>query len=195
MANVGTGFSYPYVAEYSNNAGTNVFSNKKVLARGVSVSVSPDTVDDNNFYADNIVAETENGVVSGGTITLTVDGLSADARRSIYGLPAASDGWTAFGDEATLPYMAIGFLYRTMNAGTTNYWAVVFPKCKFRPYAEDFETQEAQIDWQTLELTADFMRDDTAKHNWKYVSETAYTSESVAVAALQTYLSSGAVTT
>ena len=195
MATVGTGFSCPYVAEYSNSQGSNVFSNKRVLARGVSVSVSPDTVDDNNFYADNIVAESENGVVSGGTVTLTVDGLNADARRAIYGLPAASGGWTAFGDEATHPYMAIGFFYRTMNNGTTSYWAVVFPKCKFRPYAEEFDTQEAQIDWQTLELTADFMRDDTAKHNWKYVSETAYSDEATAKAALETYLSAGAVTT
>lgn len=195
MANVGTGFSCPYVAEYSNSSGTNVFSNKQVLARGVSVSVSPDTVDDNNFYADNIVAETENGAVSGGTITLTVDGLSADARRAIYGLPAASGGWTAFGDDASTPYMAVGFLYRTMNNGATSWWAVVFPKCRFRPYAEEFDTQEAQIDWQTLELTADFMRDDTSKHNWKYVSETGYSTEAAASAALQSFLTGGGATT
>ena len=75
MAYVTTGFSLPYVALYSNPSGTNVYTSGQLLARGVSVSVEADTVDDNNFYADNILAETENGAVSGGTITLTVDGL------------------------------------------------------------------------------------------------------------------------
>ena len=89
MAYVTTGFSLPYVAKYSNPSGTNVFADGIKLARGVSVSVDADTVDDNNFYADNILAETENGAVSGGTLTLTVDGLDASARRLIFGLPAA----------------------------------------------------------------------------------------------------------
>ena len=189
MANVGTGFSKPYVALYANSNGTNAFTSGQILARGVSVSVEPNTVDDNNFYADNIVAETENGIVSGGTLTLTVDGLDSAARRLIYGLPTAgSDGWVGFGNEATHPYCAVGFIYRTMMLGVTAFWPVVFPKCKFNPYSEDMSTQEDQIDWQTLELTAQFMRDDTANQNWKYVSDTSYASETAAEAALKTFL-------
>lgn len=69
MAYVTTGFSLPYVAKYANTTGTNVFSDGIKLARGVSVTVDADTVDDNNFYADNVIAETENGAVSGGTNT------------------------------------------------------------------------------------------------------------------------------
>lgn len=189
MAYVTTGFSLPYVAKYSNPSGTNVFADGIKLARGVSVSVDATTVDDNNFYADNIIAETENGAVSGGTLTLTVDGLDAAARRLIYGLPAADgDGWTAYGDAADVPYMGVGFIRRTMNNGTTNYWAVVFPKCRFAFDGEDAATQEDQIDWQTKELSCTFMRDDTADHNWKYVNDTAYTTEALAEAALKTFL-------
>ena len=189
MAYVTTGFSLPYVAKYSNPSGTNVFADGIKLARGVSVAVDATTVDDNNFYADNIIAETENGAVSGGTLTLTVDGLDPAARRLIYGLPVAdNDGWTAYGDEATAPYMGVGFIRRTMNNGTTNYWAVVFPKCRFAFDGEDAATQKDQIDWQTKELSCTFMRDDTANHNWKYVNDTAYTTEALAEAALKTFL-------
>lgn len=189
MAYVTTGFSLPYVAKYSNPSGTNVFADGIKLARGVSVAVDATTVDDNNFYADNIIAETENGAVSGGTLTLTVDGLDASARRLIFGLPVADgQGWTAYGDEAAVPYMGVGFIRRTMNNGTTNYWAVVFPKCRFAFDGEDAATQEDQIDWQTKELSCTFMRDDTANHNWKYVNDTAYTTEALAEAALKAFL-------
>ena len=190
MAYVTTGFSLPYVAKYANTTGTNRFSDGIKLARGVSVSVDAEVVDDNNFYADNILAETENGAVSGGTITLTVDGLSPEARRLIMGLPTANTaGWTSYGDSASQPYVGVGFLRRTMNNGTTNWWAVVFPKCRFAFDGEEAETSEDQISWQTKELTASFMRDDTSNHVWKYVNDTAYATEALAEAALKTFLS------
>lgn len=189
MAYVTTGFSLPYVALYSNPSGTNVFADGMKLARGVSVSCDVDVVDDNNFYADNILAESESGAVSGGTLTLTVDGLDAGARRLIYGLPTAdTNGWTSMGDDATHPYVGVGFIRRTMNNGVTNYWAVVFPKCKFNFYGEEAETAEDQINWQTAELEASFMKDDTANHNWKYVNDTAFTTEALAESALKTFL-------
>lgn len=188
MAYVTTGFSLPYVAIYSNPQGTNVFSDGAKLARGVSVTVDATVVDDNNFYADNILAETENGIVSGGTLTLTVDGLDPATRKLIYGLPNAVDSWTAYGDEAQIPYVGIGFIRRTMNNGVTNYWAVVFPKCRFAFDGEDASTQEEEISWQTKELTATFMRDDTSSHNWKYVNDTPFASETLAETALKTFL-------
>ena len=190
MAYVTTGFSLPYVAKYVNTTGTNVFSDGIKLARGVSVAVDATVIEDNNFYADNVIAESENGNVSGGTLTLTVDGLSPTARRLIMGLPTANTaGWTSYGDSAAQPYVGVGFLRRTMNDGTTNWWAVVFPKCKFAFDGEDAETQEDQISWQTKELEATFMRDDTSNHVWKYVNDTAYATEALAEAALKTFLS------
>jgi hypothetical protein len=75
-----------------------------------------------------------------------------------------------------------------MNNGVTNYWAVVFPKCKFNFYGEEAETAEDQINWQTAELEANFMKDDTASHNWKYVNDTAFTTEALAESALKTFL-------
>lgn len=194
MAYVTTGFSKPYYALYAASGGSVTYSNGTNLARGVSVAVDATVVEDNNFYADNILAESENGQVSGGTLTLTVDGLSPAARRAIYGLPAAAttgtyNGYTGYGDEATMPFVGVGFIRRTMNNGTTNYWAVVFPKVKFAFDGEDAQTSEDQISWQTKELSASFFKDDTANHNWKYVNDTAFTSEALAEAAIKTFLS------
>jgi phi13 family phage major tail protein len=194
MAYVTTGFSKPYYALYAASGGSVTYSNGTNLARGVSVAVDATVVEDNNFYADNILAESENGQVSGGTLTLTVDGLSPAARRAIYGLPAASttgtyNGYTGYGDEAAMPFVGVGFIRRTMNNGTTNYWAVVFPKVKFAFDGEDAQTSEDQISWQTKELSASFFKDDTANHNWKYVNDTAFTSEALAEAAIKTFLS------
>ena len=46
-----TGYSYPMVAKYINTAGTISHSDGMDLARGVSVSVSIETLgEDNTFY-------------------------------------------------------------------------------------------------------------------------------------------------
>lgn len=56
MANgrVLTGFSKPYVAEYSASGNTVTYKSGMILARGVSVSLSVEASDDNIFYADNV---------------------------------------------------------------------------------------------------------------------------------------------
>ena len=72
-----TGFSKPYVAKYTvGTDGTTVtYSDGQILARGVEVQIEPEATEDNNFYADNVIAENEAGIFTGGTMTLTVDGL------------------------------------------------------------------------------------------------------------------------
>lgn len=165
-----TGFSKPYVALYSESGGTITYSSQSVLARGVSVSLSIDSADDNNFYADNVIAESATGMFGGGEVTLTVDGLLTAAEKLILGLPTADgDGWTAYGDAMSIPYVGIGFIVRYMSDGVTTYVPVILTKCKFKTPNLEANTQEDEIDWQTQELTATIMRDDSSDHNWKYV--------------------------
>lgn len=190
MANgqVTTGFSKPYVALYAAEGGAVTYTNGQILARGVDVSVEPETSEDNNFYADNQVAETASGAFTGGTVTLTVDGLLEPAERLIMGLPAAGeDGWTAYGSDQQIPYVGVGFIRRTMSGGVTKYIPYVLPKVTFSQIGTDAATQEDEIDWQTQELTATIMRDDTANQNWKWIGTPA-TTEAEAEAALQTKL-------
>lgn len=195
MANgrVITGFSKPYVAKYATteSSGNIVlsYSSGQILARGVSASMSVESSDDNNFYADNIIAETAAGSFGSGELTLTVDGLLDSATKLVLGLPAADgDGWTHYGDSMDIPYVGVGFIVRYMSGGSTSYVPVVLHKCKFAVPNIDAATQEDAIDFQTQELTATVLRDDTANHEWRVVG-TAVTTEAAAEALIKSYLS------
>lgn len=184
-----TGFSKPYVAVYTNNGGTVTYSDGMVLARGVSVSLAPESSEDNNFYADNVTAESVSGVFTGGTATLTVDGLNPPARALAMGLPAAgTDGWTGQGDDTEPPYLGVGYIVRYMSGGETIYVPTVLTKTKMAIPNEDAATQEDEIAWQTTPLDFNLMRDDTANHNWRFIGAD-FTTEAAAEAALRTKLS------
>ena len=185
---VATGFSYPYVARYAANEGAITFSSAMELARGVSVNVSPATSEANKFYANNQEAETGPNRFTGGTATLTVDGLLVAAERFIMGLPAAGeDGWTAYGDSAQIPFVAIGYIARFMSGGVESFTPTILIKAKFQQINSDYATQEEEIDWQTQELTADLFRGDDLNHSWKYLGGD-FETEAAALTALRTKL-------
>lgn len=189
MANgrVITGFSKPYVALYTASEGVVTYSNGQVLARGVEVQVEPEATEDNKFYADNLVAENEAGIFTGGTLTLTVDGLKDAANKLIYGLPAAVDGWYDYDNTQVIPHVGVGFVVRVQEAGAVSYVPMILTKTMFNESGTNAATQEDQIDWQTQELTAQILRDDTAKQCWKKLGEEE-TTEAAAEAAIKTFL-------
>lgn len=185
---VATGFSEPWVAKYAASSGTVTYSDGQKLARGVSVSIEPETSDDNKFYADNIAAEVAAGIFTGGTATLTVDGLLTASKAVIMGTPAADTaGWTAYGDNQEIPYVGLGFIVRYQSDGEVTYVPTVLAKVAFEQEALSAATQEEEIDWQTQELTANILKDDTTNHNWKFEGA-AQTTEALALAALKTKL-------
>jgi hypothetical protein len=113
-----------------------------------------------------------------------VDGLLTAAEKLILGLPAADgDGWTAYGDAMSIPYCGVGFVVRYMSEGVTTYVPVILTKVKFSVPNLSAATQEDEIDWQTQELTATIMRDDSSDHNWKYVG-TGVSTEAAAESAI-----------
>lgn len=199
MANgrVLTGFSMPWVALYANSGGTISYSGGMPLARGVSVSLDVETSDDNDFYADNVLAETDTQGFSGGTVTLTVDGLKDAARKLIMGITATksvtvgTDGTVVFeqyDDTQAIPYVGVGFVARYMEDGVTSYVPYILNKVKFNPEGLEAATQEEEIDWQTTELEGSIMRDDSTAHAWKLIGA-AQTSEAAAVDAYKAILS------
>ena len=180
-----TGFSMPYVAKYSNVGSVVTYSGVMQLARGVSVSLSLNTTDDNVFHADNVSAETAAAIFTGGTATLTVDGLLAEAEKFILGLPETTKVTVGgdqvdvshYGDGMEIPYVGIGFVVRYQSGGVVTYAPVVLAKARFQQPGLDAATQEESIDWQTQELTATLMRDDTSNHDWKLVGADQATEE------------------
>lgn len=188
VGKVTIGFSKPYVAKYTESGGAVTYSNGQRLARGVSVSAEANSSDNNNFYADNIIAESDAGTFSGGTITLTVDGLLQDAEKLIQGLNVANTaGFIVYDDDQAAPYLGVGFIIKTMSEGVTYYTPVIFTKTRAGQLTVSAETQGESIDWQTAEIPFSIYKDDTAKHAWKLVGgEVA--DEATAEAAIKTFL-------
>lgn len=182
-----TGFSLPYVATYVNNSGTISYTSGQKLARGVDVSIEP-SASDNVFHADNVEAEVANQF-TGGSFTLTVDGLLPAAEKLIMGLPAISTGasWYIYDDDRTSGFFGLGFIARYMSDGVTSYVPYVLAKVAFDPLNTSAATQEEEINWQTQSITGQIMRAEDAKHTWKYVG-TEYSTEAAAEAALKTKL-------
>lgn len=181
MANgkVITGYSKPYVALYTYQGGAITYSSLMPLARGVDVSVEAESGDGVNFYADNVVAESVGGVFTGATATFTVDGLKKAARLLIMGLPASetitingeSYDRIIYDDRQQIPYVGIGFVVRYMENGNTTYDAVVFNKAAFNVDGLEAQTQEEEIEFETTELEATLMRDDSQYHEWRNIVE------------------------
>lgn len=197
MANgrVITGFSKPVVATYSASGTTVAYTGFMDLARGVDVSIDIETNDDNDFYANNVKAESAGNVFSSGTVTLTVDGLKEEARTLIMGLPAATSVSVGsasvdvyeFDDRQVKPYVGVGFIVRYMEDGVTSFVPYVLPKTIFSDLGIEAETQEESIDFQTTELEATIMRDDSENHRWQRIGD-AQTTEDAAYAVLSALL-------
>lgn len=183
---VTTGFSKPYVAVYAASGGTVTYSDGVALGRGREMTITAESSDDNIFYADNVAAENDGGRFTGGTLSMTIDGLLSATRKLIYGLPTAVDGWTSYDDDMVVPYVGVGGIIRRMMDGVTTYVPVILTKCRFNIPEDAATTQEESIDWQTETLEATIFRDDTAKHAWKKIGDDLST-EAAAEDAIKDY--------
>lgn len=173
------GFSNPYVAKYNNAGGTVTYTDGRRLARGVKVSLDVESSDDNDFYADDVVAETENGQFAGGTANLTVDGLLAETEKFIAGLPEPESVPVGdqevkvykHGTKAVPPYVGIGVIVQYCSGGKNTFVPIILTKAKFQTAKLEAATREKETSWQTQDLVADLSRDDTPDQNWKWVVE------------------------
>lgn len=180
---VTTGFSKPYIGKYSASGQTVSYSGGMKLGRGVSLSVEVESAEDNDFFADNVIAETETGTMTSATATMTVDGMEDDVAQFALGLPEPSSVQVDdshvnaydYGDNMNPPYLGFGAIRRKMLNGVTTYQPILFTKVKMSIPGNDYATQEDQIDWQTEELTLSILRDDSANRNWKRVFESQTT--------------------
>ena len=202
MANgrVITGYSKPYVALYNVSDNAVTYSDGMPLARGVSVSIEPESGDGNDFYADNVTAESVGGTFTGGTMTLTVDGLKDAARKLVMGdVLRKARLLSALAQRVPLRSMTMmtSRLHRTLAlASSFAIWRTALPHTyrmsSLRPYSARRITEaatagEEDIEFQTTELEATIMRDDTQYHRWQRVAE-AQTTEALAEAVIKAIL-------
>lgn len=185
-----TGLSKPYYAKYENTGGVISYTGGGSLGKAVEVSVQIETSESNVLYADNGIAESDTSF-AGGTLTITTDDLEQAAAAAILGVTATTyevgEGEGAeevselvFDDDMATPDLGVGFIEEKKKGGVFKYRAIVLHKVKFSVPEDAATTRGETIEWQTPELEAVIMRDDSAKHGWK--SEATVGSEALAEA-------------
>ena len=196
---VTTGFSRIHVALYTAADGVVTYSGCKELARAKSMSTEISATEDNNFYVNNQLGETEPASFSNGTAKIVVDGLSAEEEALIMGIKDSTVqvnneevAVVKFGKSMNPPYLGIGAVKRMQLNGAVSYRPIILTKTRFAIPPEAAETQEDKINWQTQELTATLMRDDTAESNWKIIPKANFETEDKAVAFIKAILGGAA---
>lgn len=169
------GLSKPYYAIYSNTGASVSYTGIALLGKAVEMSMELDGTDANILYADNGPAESAQQF-SGGTLTITTDDLLPDAAAGVLGmeLQTVTDESTAteapkeliFTGDQSIPYVGFGGIIKKQQSGVIKWMGFVFPKVQFAIPSVAATTQGETIEWQTQELSATIMRDDTAGHIW-----------------------------
>ena len=117
---------------------------------------------DNPLYADDSIAENDNGA-TGGTLELNVDDLMDAVRAYMMGDEAVTVGT---GSAATTeyettdqpaPYVGLGYMRVRVKDGATSYQAVWYHKAQFAENNENAQTKGDTITWQTPTLNGRIM--------------------------------------
>ncbi len=193
------GFSHIHVAEYSAAGGVVTYSGCRELARARSMSIDVTAMDAIKFSANDELAEIESATFKEGSVKLTVDGLSGEEEALILGIKESTVKVgdkdvpvVKYGKDMNPPYLGIGAVKKMQMLGVESYRAVILCKSRFGIPPEAAETQEDQKNWQTQELTATLMRDDTDEANWKIIPKENFATKAEAIAFIKAVLGGGA---
>ena len=191
------GVSKPYVAKYSNTNTTVSYTSGQILDKMTEIDISINSAEDNNFYADNSIAESDSSF-SGGSVTVNTADLGPEATALVLGItpvPIADiSGVTdedvnelIFDDDQRSPYLGFGCIIKKRVNNVDKWRAIILTKIMLAVPNDAATTQGETIEWQTPQLTGTIMRDDSAKHAWK--REATFTTEAQAEAYIKSRLS------
>ena len=194
------GCSYFKGGIYNNNNGTVTYSDQEVIAKLVRMNLTMEDTQDNDFYADNGIDETDSNF-SGGTYEVNTNdltdamsalilGLQTNTLTSVTGITDVGVKEVIYDDRQNAPYMGIGNVVKHKRNGVYYYRAIVLTKVQFKIPEESWDTQGKTISWQTPTIRGTVMKDDTTYHAWKYAA--TFTDESQAIAYINARLPSAA---
>lgn len=190
------GVSKPYVAKYSNTDSTVTYTAGQILDKMTQLDATINSAKNNNFYADNAIAETDRSF-SGGTLTVNTADLGPEVSALILGITPVAiseiEGVTdedvnelIFDDDQQNPYLGFGCIIKKRVNNEDKWRAIIFTKIQFAVPSDAATTQGETIEWQTPTLSGTIMRDDSAKHTWK--REATFTTEAQAEAYIKARL-------
>lgn len=128
-----------------------------VVGKAISANITFNR-NDNPLYADDSVAEEDNGI-TGGTIEVNTDDLLETVRACVLGLKTVTEGNTTEYEmtEESAPYVGFGYIQVRRKNGVTSYRASWFHKVIFGETNETAQTKGESIEWQTPTITGRIM--------------------------------------
>ena len=124
-----------------------------VITRGVSISTSYNR-QDNEFYADDSLAENDNSTVSS-DISITGAEFTPEARVMCFGdVMVNESGVDVFYKSGELtPYLGVGYITSDIRKGVRSYYANWVHKMQFALQGDNASTKGQTVDWQTVTVT------------------------------------------
>ena len=177
------------------------------MGKAISASFEPADANDNPLYANNGIAETDASIPSGGTLTLTLDRLKADAIVNLFGLTLTTETTTV----GTASFSGAGFDYtgnETSNAvgvafirqkqednDRNKHEVIIYSHVTFALPSEQAETLGESIEWQTPEIEGTIAGYATVGDLFPWKKSYTFETQAAAQQFIQDYFSQTAATT
>lgn len=165
------GISRPYFALYNDDgSGKPTYKEGGRFAKAVEMDLELNNADPEVLYADNGPAESASSF-AGAKLKMVVDELEMANEAKILGLKIVQSQSPAgsvveYGDIIA-PYCGFGTIVKTIKGGVVKFIAILLPKVQFQTPNMSAKTQGDKIVFQTPEIEASVMREDTEVGAWK----------------------------
>lgn len=166
----GIGLYGVYYSKATLNSGVvQSYNGISQMGKAIAASYEPASAgNDNNLWANNAIAEVDATAAAGGTLSVTVDRVSADAAADLFGLSKTTKtvtvagtsvtgtGFSYAGSEVANPCGVAFIRWNQENNVRDYYEVVIFAHCTFQQPSEEYATYNGDngVEWQTPELSA-----------------------------------------
>lgn len=168
------------------------------MGKAIAASFTPATGGENNLYADNAIAESAAVAPAGGTLSLTLDRLNAEAISALFGLTKTTEtvvvnstnvsgtGFNFTGNE-TPNDVGVGFIRQKQEDNNRNHYeAIIFGCVTFKFPSDDAQTLGDSVEWQTPTIEGTVQ---TGAAGTKWMKRFEFPTEAAAIAWIQDQLS------
>ena len=168
------GLRYPVWAPYASggSGAAIVYGTPVTDAHAIEANISWNR-NENNLYADDTIVEYDNSIMSG-TITLTIDNLSAAMKASMLGMAETGAGTGVYEDsDAVAPHGGFGYIKVLRSGSTTSYEAYWIHDVQFTLGDESAKTRGQNIEWQVPVMTGQIngvLLDETGSYKFRQMS-------------------------
>ena len=153
------GLRYPVVAQVATHTEGSepTYSAGKVVGKAITANLTI-TRNDNPLYADDKIAEDDNGI-TGMSLELGLDDITEEVQTYMLGVVKETTGTasasvdTYLDSDASAPAVGVGYIRVRRKGGTTSYQGVWIYKATFGYTDESAQTKGESIEWQTPTVT------------------------------------------